>query len=327
MSPQPDISVIIAAWKAQDFIGAAVRSALDQDGPFGLEVIVVSDASPDDTLGAARRAASGDTRLICDALRVNSGPSAARNRAIEIASGRYIAVLDADDSFEPGRLARLLAIAEQSGADIIVDNMTECPQPPAAAVQKPFLDRPAANRAHAITLATWLDPENAAEYGGALGYLKPLMRRETLSRTDQKYDESLRNSEDFYLIAGLLAEGAQMLFTPEPGYRYTIHAGSISHRLDPAHAQAIVAAQARFLAAYADRLDDASLQAMRRRGRWLTRLSVFEALVDALKARAPARALALLVRHPGQWPHIMRRLVAIGANKLKPASQRRLRGV
>jgi len=121
---QPDVSVVVAAWKAAAFVERAARSALTSTG-VAVEVVVVDDASPDETWDVLQRLAATDSRIVIDRLTTNGGPSAARNRAITLAKGRYVAVLDADDTMLPDRLALLVGLADKQNADLIVDNMTE----------------------------------------------------------------------------------------------------------------------------------------------------------------------------------------------------------
>ena len=106
--PQPttlDVSVIVPAYKAQETIGAALRSALSQElAP--REVICVDDGSPDATADLVAREFPG-VRLV---RQENAGPSAARNRAAALAQGEWLAFLDADDVWLPQKL-RLQAAA------------------------------------------------------------------------------------------------------------------------------------------------------------------------------------------------------------------------
>ena len=55
----------------------------------------------------------------------NSGPAAARNKALALARGDWIAVMDSDDLMHPDRLKRLIAAAERDGADIVADDLIE----------------------------------------------------------------------------------------------------------------------------------------------------------------------------------------------------------
>jgi glycosyltransferase involved in cell wall biosynthesis len=98
--------VIIAAYQAAKTVGEAVASALEQKlAPH--EVIVCDDGSTDDIKGAL---APYGERVTLIHLERNSGPSAARNAAIRLASGDFVSVLDADDVYLPGRLEALAEV-------------------------------------------------------------------------------------------------------------------------------------------------------------------------------------------------------------------------
>lgn len=101
-------SVIIPAYNAEATVARAVDSVLAQQGPT-FEVIVCDDGSTDRT--AEILAAYDDPRLRV-IRQANAGRGAARNRALEAATGRFIALLDADDWWLPGKLAGDLSIAE-----------------------------------------------------------------------------------------------------------------------------------------------------------------------------------------------------------------------
>lgn len=86
----------------------AVRSALAQDVD-GLEVVVVDDGSEPAFVLPAGLAADPRVRLLRQST--NRGAAAARNRAIAVARGAWIAFLDSDDAWEPGKLRAQLALA------------------------------------------------------------------------------------------------------------------------------------------------------------------------------------------------------------------------
>lgn len=131
---QPKVSVIIPAYNVAPFIAATIRSALGQTyGNF--EVIVVDDGSTDATLDeifSSTKAHEKDTKTAIDAsgflresscnfvdksFRVfsksNGGPASARNLAINNSSGKYIAFLDGDDLWMPGKLAEQVEFLER----------------------------------------------------------------------------------------------------------------------------------------------------------------------------------------------------------------------
>ena len=116
------VSVIIPAHNAAAFLKQAIDSALDQKGGFGLEVIVIDDASTDATEEiVAGYPAKWDTpegiRSICYLKNEqNQGVAETRNKGIRNAAGKYIAFLDADDWWEQGKLQKQLALMEEKKA-------------------------------------------------------------------------------------------------------------------------------------------------------------------------------------------------------------------
>jgi glycosyltransferase involved in cell wall biosynthesis len=102
----PEVSVIIPAYDRAQSVGDAITSVLAQEG-VALEVIVVDDASTDDT--AAVVAAMTDPRLRLIRHPRNMGVSAARNTGIDAARGDLIAFQDSDDLWLPGNLAAQVA--------------------------------------------------------------------------------------------------------------------------------------------------------------------------------------------------------------------------
>lgn len=108
----PSVSVLIAAWNAQDFIRDAVSSVLEQDYP-NLEIVVVNDGSTDATVHVLNSLATPNLVLIN--LPINEGIPRALNAGLAVCSGKYIARLDADDICLPGRLRHQVKILENDG--------------------------------------------------------------------------------------------------------------------------------------------------------------------------------------------------------------------
>jgi succinoglycan biosynthesis protein ExoO len=311
----PDVSVIIAAWKAADFVERAVRSALQSRGVI-VEVVVVDDASPDRTFAVLKDLAAHDPRVIVDRLPANGGPSVARNRALALATGHFIAVLDADDEIEPDRLARLVTQAERRAADIVVDNMKEVDERGRMLASGLFLKSPAFSVSRTIDLATWVCFNQPMKQGDCLGYLKPLIRKSTLDRLNAAYDPALRNSEDYYLIADLLAQGARMLYMPEAGYRYTRSTASTSYRLKPEQTRAWLEAEARFMRRHGAVLSTGQQQFLARRGRTLRHVDQLIAATDALKSRQVGEFFRLLVSDLDSSAYTLATFARVATGKL-----------
>jgi glycosyltransferase involved in cell wall biosynthesis len=100
----PRVSVCVPAYRAAPFIGATIESVLGQTCD-SWELIVVDDASPDDTFAVASRYAS-DPRVRLDRNGHNLGPVGNWNRVVAMATGQYVKVLCDDDLLYPACLAR-----------------------------------------------------------------------------------------------------------------------------------------------------------------------------------------------------------------------------
>jgi glycosyltransferase involved in cell wall biosynthesis len=107
---KPLVSILIPAYNAEKWVGAAIASALGQTWRHK-EIIVVDDGSTDGTLAAARQLESNEVRVV---TQPNQGAAAARNKAFSLSRGGYIQWLDADDLLTPDKIARQMEIAEQS---------------------------------------------------------------------------------------------------------------------------------------------------------------------------------------------------------------------
>src|SRR5688500_3105591 len=108
----PLVSVIIPTHNRAPQLRAALRSVFAQEGRsdlFDLDVIVIDDASTDDTCDVVREFP------LARYLRfdVNRGPSAARNAGINVCKGRYVAFLDDDDIWLSTHLKVQVPILEQ----------------------------------------------------------------------------------------------------------------------------------------------------------------------------------------------------------------------
>ena len=99
------VSILMPTFNAEKFIKAAVESVQKQTYE-NWEMILVDDASTDETVKIIADFAQKDSRIKHYQLQTNSGNGFARNIALEKASGKYIAFLDADDLWFPEKLEK-----------------------------------------------------------------------------------------------------------------------------------------------------------------------------------------------------------------------------
>jgi teichuronic acid biosynthesis glycosyltransferase TuaG len=113
----PTVSIVTPAYRAARFLPETIASVQAQTRA-DFEMLVVDDCSPDNTAELVAEVAAGDPRIRLIRHRVNGGPAAARNTAIEAARGRFIAFLDSDDLWMPNKLERQVAFMETTQAAI-----------------------------------------------------------------------------------------------------------------------------------------------------------------------------------------------------------------
>jgi succinoglycan biosynthesis protein ExoU len=221
------VDVVIAAWNRADTIERAMLSALGQ--PEVSTLIVVDDCSFDDTAAAARSiAAEYNKRVTIIRLPVNRGPAAGRNVGLELARAPWIAVLDADDYFLPGRMSYLLSHADSF--DFVADNLVQVKEGEEQARQSNLLE--ASGGPWQLDLEHFVrgNVSRRGRLRKELGFLKPIVRRAFLDRYRLRYDESLRLGEDYAFYARALALGARFVIVPTCGYVSVERPDSLSSR-------------------------------------------------------------------------------------------------
>lgn len=114
---RPDISVIVPVYNAEQFLPHCLDSILRQTGP-SLETIVVDDGSTDQSGAICDLYAAQDARISVMHVE-NGGVARARNLAMDVARGRFLAFVDADDYLEPEAFARLMHVQLETGAEMV----------------------------------------------------------------------------------------------------------------------------------------------------------------------------------------------------------------
>jgi succinoglycan biosynthesis protein ExoO len=221
----PVVSVIIPAYNTAAYISRAIESALKQTLS-DLEVVVVDDCSTDETVAVVQSFI--DDRLILLQNPQNLGAGGARNRALQAARGKWIAVLDSDDWYAPERLEKLVAHAEANDADLLSDDLYLVEDGSITPWGTLLTES-----GEQISRVTQIEPEYfvnsdiEGQQGLHLGFSKPLFKREFLERYDLKYDPTIKVSQDFWLYMDCFRYQARFFFVPQPYYYYRARVGSL----------------------------------------------------------------------------------------------------
>lgn len=204
----PNVSVIIPAYNAEAFIADTVRSVLAQTYQ-DLEVIVVDDGSKDGTLAALEQF-GGRVRVHTQA---NGGVAKARNTGVSLATGTYIAFLDADDLWLPHKLEQQLF--HSSAPMTFTDRFNIGARGDLPEIQSEV------TAMHGGDVFVQLLRE-----GNFITNTSVVMRRALFEKMGGFYT-GLNGTEDWDLWIRV-AEHHEIGFVPEPLVRYRFHAGGIS---------------------------------------------------------------------------------------------------
>lgn len=240
------ISVVVAAYNATSTLEACINSIACQTHG-NLEILIVDDVSTDETLALAQKLAKQDERIKVIARKKNGGPAAARNSALDIATGEWIAVVDSDDTILPNRLSDLLKIAQEKNAEIVFDNLfyieyNARPNTPLNIYLPQDL-----NIEGEVTMAEFVESHVKSSRVPCLGFLKPMIRRDALEKNNIRYNQNLTIGEDTMLILNLLTQGARTYITPNAWYQYRRRPGSLSTKQNTSHMRAYDSTFRKFL--------------------------------------------------------------------------------
>lgn len=169
------------------------------------ELIVVNDGSTDSSKGVIDTTCERFPNLNAVIISTkNQGASMARNAALDIAEGEYIAFLDADDRFSPCMLESMVAFSEEKGADFPYCGLTS-------------------DASRLCEEATTPEPKlkdgvfsTLLYRSGSLGFTSVLYRRETIDEHSLRFYESLRYGEGLAFLWEYALECAVFLRFKQP---------------------------------------------------------------------------------------------------------------
>ncbi|MEU1122686.1 glycosyltransferase [Streptomyces sp. NPDC005899] len=121
----PDVTVVVAVYNTMPYLTECLQSLVGQSiGLDRLQVIAVDDGSTDDSGPELDRFAEKYPGTFTVLHQENSGgPAAPSNRALELATGRYVYFIGSDDYLGDEALERMVACADERGSDVVVGKM------------------------------------------------------------------------------------------------------------------------------------------------------------------------------------------------------------
>ena len=236
-----------------------------------------------------------------------------------MATGDFVAVLDADDFILPGRFTRLLAVPD---ADMMADNILFVAEhagpsnlPPTPPVNPQVID---------IDLASFVRANHSPRGTSRkeLGFLKPLMRRAFLRDQGLSYDETMRLGEDYDLYVRMLQQGARFRLSTEVGYAARWREDSLSSRHQTADLQALYTAALAHLAV--DGMDDTTHAALAAIADELRQRFLLREFLDQCAKVGRARAILSACRDPMTFAPVVRGILADKFSTRRPAAASRI---
>ncbi|HJR54481.1 MAG TPA: glycosyltransferase family 2 protein [Gemmatimonadota bacterium] len=202
----PRVTVVIPTAGRPRLVTRAVESALSQTLR-EIEVAVVIDGP--DTMTEKALSAIADPRLRT-VRRTKGGPGAARNTGVETAAGEWVALLDDDDLWAPGKLERQLAVAERSALAYPIVAGRVAADDGSGRVQVWPRRLPAAGEA----MGDYLLVRRSPFWGESLIHTSTILARRSLFQ-EVRFREDMTCHEDMdWLLRATRVEGAGVVFVP-----------------------------------------------------------------------------------------------------------------
>ena len=213
------VSVIIPVYNRTDFLPECMQSIFDQSYQ-KLEIILVDDGSTDGSVELCKRYAQEDDRVVFIAAG-HGGVSAARNLALEAATGSYVLFADSDDVLHPLLAESLLKCLVDTGAGIAGTRNLAIPQSCWGDV--PMLIQRSPGPAETVYRTEQETLEDFFYGRSPFGVMGGIMIRRDLIG-DTRFNTDLFIGEDYYFIYQNLIKGTDAVFLKQRWYYYRSHA-------------------------------------------------------------------------------------------------------
>ena len=235
---RPLVTIAVPIYGVEKFLDRCICSLTEQTYR-QLEIILVDDCSPDDCPQICDRWAARDERIKVVHKIHNAGQGMARNDAIDMATGKYICFIDADDYLDTGAVEQLVYAAEKEKAEITVFGMksiaadgTEIARFIPGVGERTYKGEEVQER----FLPDFLAPDPTGD-GKMVFYLSSCVLMyavEKLRKLNWHYvSEREIISEDVYSMLNLFDSITSVTVVPQPFYCYYTNSSSFSRRYTP----------------------------------------------------------------------------------------------
>lgn len=224
------LSVVIPLYNVEKYIERTIKSVLNQTYT-NTEIVIVDDGSTDNSVNIVK-----EYQKDCDRIKIieqkNSGASAARNRGIEAASGKYIIMMDSDDTIEPEMHEYMIRQAEDKSADMVICNystiedggkkvvLNKLNYPYDTLLDREYIEKEVIYYSVCKT--------NIGKFVNE--HCTAMLRRDILIDNDVRYNEKQNKEEDKPFLMHCLKHAQSLVFVEGVYYNYFKHPGSLISR-------------------------------------------------------------------------------------------------
>lgn len=216
---KPLLSIILPVYNAEKYISKTIESVLNQMFS-NFELIIVNDASTDNSLSICERYNSIDNRIVIVNHKINKGLHLSRYSGIQEAKGKYIGFIDADDFIDENFYKTLIDTIETTKSDIVVAGWKKVVNNEKYISLKKS-DEKIFNGLEAIDIMNKGIIFNFVMWDKI--YIAEKIKKVYFSAYRGTIEDVLFNVQAFYLAK-------KIYFIPNYGYNYVIRDDSLSHR-------------------------------------------------------------------------------------------------
>lgn len=223
-----DVTIGIPVYKAVDYIGKTLESALNQTYP-NIEYLILDDCGDDGSMDIVKQFAKShsrgrDFRILYNEH--NCGVGMSRNRIMDEAKGDYLYFLDSDDIIESDTIEEMIKIARQFNVQVVygswerVDNVDHTP-----------------SEQHVYPLTHLLEPDSLALYAFMnhstfwISVCNCLMNLDFIRKTHVRFLDTVF-WEDLAFTYEMVTHVSRAILLPKVTYHYLCRPGSLSHYTD-----------------------------------------------------------------------------------------------
>lgn len=214
----PDLSVIVPVYKVEKYLSGCIESILNQTYK-DLELILIDDGSPDGCPEICDKFAANDCRVTV-VHKKNEGVSIARNTGLDIAAGKYIGFVDADDFVSPNMYETLINEIEKNKCDIAIAGYDYVDED--GEVNRPYQQKETEIMNQHDVMLRQYDINPTIRFG----VCNKLFKKSLINTV---FPDDLKSGEDGVFLFDYLKNINMAVFVHQPFYKNTERQGSATH--------------------------------------------------------------------------------------------------